>query len=292
MKSLFFCLLLFFSTNLIHSKENEMTEKGDYYMEKSGKAMPTFLGKVVFIKGDVIREAAGTGQREKLKLKGRIQKGDKIYTGDGAFVKVLLSDDSVFSFGENSSFHFNNFNYESKENRSGFFNFLRGKLRAVFPVKLPEGKKIMIDSKHVAMGIRGTEILANSYYSAAKNHLTHVAVLEGNLDIQNKTEKEKFSLGRGEQYIYSFAEDSLERGFQKNKISPALFNKLLPGPTSSEVNFLPIYRGSFSKKKANRSRVPTSLPRQKRINEPEGDPSLDQKLEKFNRRLKKYYHEG
>ena len=132
----------------------------DYKLNKKGQAVPTFLGRIIMLKGSVSR-VEGNGKMVALKEQSKIKKNQVIATGKGSFVKIKLVDQSIFTMSSFSRIHFKDFNYKSPKDRTGLFNLLKGKLRASIPVK-SQKDSLKIISGTASMGIRGTKVLVNN----------------------------------------------------------------------------------------------------------------------------------
>ena len=61
----------------------------DYKLNKEGQAIPTFLGRIIMLKGTASR-VEGNGKMVALKETSKIKKNQVIATGKGSFLKIKL----------------------------------------------------------------------------------------------------------------------------------------------------------------------------------------------------------
>lgn len=144
------------------------------------------IGTVAMLQGKVWREV---GEKKiPLSLSADIFEGDLIRTENKSYIKLLLTDDSIFDLGPDTQFKFEKFELnQDPSERTGTFNFLYGKMRSLFTVKAKEGH-LKIKTPNVAMGVRGTEILAN-VQTIQKQTTTEIALLSGKISLQSNTSK-------------------------------------------------------------------------------------------------------
>lgn len=116
------------------------------------------VAKVLVVKGNAFIKGVETP----LELGSPIKSGDTIITKAATLLKVRFIDNTLISLGPNSMFRVKTFKINDGK-RTSVFNFLRGKLRAHIKEKRKEGETIIYSNAEIALGVRGTEILANSY---------------------------------------------------------------------------------------------------------------------------------
>lgn len=116
------------------------------------------IGKVLVVKGDAFVK----GVEQPLALGSAVKSGDTLITKGSTLLKVRFIDNTLVSLGPNSVFKVKEFKINNGK-RTSIYNFLRGKVRAHVKEKRKEGEKIIFSNTEVALGVRGTEILANSY---------------------------------------------------------------------------------------------------------------------------------
>ena len=116
------------------------------------------VAKVLVVKGNAFIK----GVQTPLVLGSAIKSGDTLITKAATLLKVRFIDNTLISLGPNSVFKVKNFKINDGK-RTSIFNFLRGKIRAHVKEKRKPGETIVFSNAEIALGVRGTEILANSY---------------------------------------------------------------------------------------------------------------------------------
>ncbi len=116
------------------------------------------VGKILVVKGDAFIK----GKESPLTLGSLVKEGDVLITKGSTLLKIRFLDNTLVSLGPNSMFKVKTFKLREGK-RTTVFNFLRGKIRAHVKEKRKEGETIVFSNAEVALGVRGTEILANSY---------------------------------------------------------------------------------------------------------------------------------
>lgn len=139
------------------------------------------IGKLVVVKGPVELVSAD-GAKSPAKALQALSEGDKLQTGAGGYVKLMMKDESVFQVGPNSEFGFDKFEMKSKNERTAVYNLAKGQLRSWFVHKSPE-KTLTIKTPTASMGIRGTEILTDVYQSSVGETKTDIALIRGKLEV-------------------------------------------------------------------------------------------------------------
>ncbi len=88
----------------------------------------------------------------------KLLKGDELVTKSRSRVQVMLKDDTIVTIGANSSFKFENFNFDGTENsevsmraKRGFFRSVTGKIGKVAP------ERFKVRTVSATIGIRGTD---------------------------------------------------------------------------------------------------------------------------------------
>lgn len=271
MKNSFLLLVIIFflPTNLSFG---EAKPGPDFKLSPKGTALPTFLGRIIMLKGSANR-LASDGKRYALKIQDKIRKKHVIETGKGSFMKIKLVDKSIFTLAGNSKIKFQDYQYKSPKDRRGIFNLLRGKLRASIPVKTKKDA-LKIIAGTASMGIRGTKVLVNNRLDKKGNNIIQMALLEGEVEIVNTSSKEKVGLLPGDHFILVankvgvLEEDRIEKLDEKvvgelkavdeeeKKILPFLPFYYVKGKKSVKNKFL---EGSEVKKAAKMIRPSISL---------------------------------
>lgn len=122
-------------------------------------AEPTVIGKVVSAEGDVQAFDAENLARV-LKLESEVSLGERIVTGVGASVKILLADDSIIAQGERSEIVLDEYVYKPDEKKGnafmratrGVFRIITGKITELNP------EEFKVRSGLATIGIRGCEV--------------------------------------------------------------------------------------------------------------------------------------
>ena len=204
----FWPVIKFLFLNIVLSGMVFSQQEPDYKLNKNGQAIPTFLGRIIMLKGTVSR-VEGNGKMVALKETSKIKKNQVIATGKGSFLKIKLVDQSIFTMSSFSRVHFKDFNYKTPKDRTGLFNLIKGKLRASIPVKSKKDS-LKIISGTASMGIRGTKVLVNNRTDELGNNVVQMALLEGDVVVRNNLTKEEKSLKPGDHLIFAQDKNSKE----------------------------------------------------------------------------------
>lgn len=134
------------------------------------------VGSVVALKG------SGTilqgGKSQAARVKDGIQLGDVVQTAPSSRMKLLFSDDSVLTLGDNSRVAIKEFLYSKADRGRSVFNLLDGKMRAAV------GKtKFEVLTPTAVAAARGTVIYFETGIQDGKN-ITRITCLEGIVDIR------------------------------------------------------------------------------------------------------------
>lgn len=126
-------------------------------------ALSTFvwsnIGNVAALKGDanIVRQ----GKTLKIISGIELEVKDKIITSSKSLVQVILKDDTVVTIGPNSSFVFDAYQFDTKENTKvtmhidrGFFRSVTGKIGKIAP------ERFKVKTVSATIGIRGTDFSA------------------------------------------------------------------------------------------------------------------------------------
>lgn len=117
-----------------------------------------YIGKVIKIRGEIIRTNASLEKKDILSLGKTILKNDEINSGPRSYIKILMIDDTIIQLGSNSRFKFSKFKMRSKYDRDITYELLHGKMRGLFIRKSPK-KELTIKTPTAAMGVRGTKTI-------------------------------------------------------------------------------------------------------------------------------------
>ncbi|MBG08978.1 MAG: hypothetical protein CME68_09485 [Halobacteriovoraceae bacterium] len=255
----------------------------DYKLNKKGQAVPTFLGRIIMLKGTVSR-VEGNGKMVALKEQSKIKKNQVIATGKSSFVKIKLVDQSIFTMSSFSRINFKDFNYKSPKDRTGLFNLLKGKLRASIPVK-SKRDSLKIISGAASMGIRGTKVLVNNRTDDLGNNVVQMALLEGDVVIKNSLTKEEKNLKPGDHLIFVQDKNSKEALNKVDELEEKVVEELknIDDEEKKVLPFLPFYdyRGNNLEKK-----VTFKVVKLKNLKSSEGENSKISTLNKKNKEKK------
>ena len=144
-----------------------------------GMAAPAWaiepVGSVASLYGKVTLERNGKtyGVSSGLKL----YNGDSIVAGEDAYAKLMLTDESLLTVGENSTFKIENLRADATS-RLGQFRLMFGKVRAIVS-KFAAGKTdYRFVTPTAVAGVRGTHLVVEFDLSTKQ---TTVSVLEGSV---------------------------------------------------------------------------------------------------------------
>lgn len=195
MKVLLPLCVIFLSLSLFAQED-----KGDFAYDKESKSIiPKYLGKVILIKGNVT--ADGKEGKRALSMGAKLYPQDTISTESGSLVKIEMVDTTILTAGPSSSLNFENWSYRTKSDRDLTINLMKGKMRSHFKVKAKKDDALKIKVGHVAMGVRGTRIMANYYQRDDQVIVSHVATLSGKTNVYDKIADKEMAQKAGGQYI-------------------------------------------------------------------------------------------
>jgi hypothetical protein len=226
------------------------------------------VAKVLLVKGNAFVKGVETP----LVLGSIIKSGDTLVTNAATLLKVRFIDNTLVSLGPNSIFRVKSFKINSGK-RTSIFNFLRGKMRAHIREKRKDGETIIFSNTEVALGVRGTEILANSYLvngapstdviltkGAVKMNLSKLGT---NIKSYNLTPGKAFNSNlvrqNGIGSIKSLSRTSLD--------SLASGDSFLPSLQGIDGSFLDLEQ-SFSKKRSSKKAPKEALKKMPRVIKP------------------------
>lgn len=220
--------IVFFSLTSIYSIS--------YSKEEDKKKM---IGKVVLIRGKVLRLAKEEKTEEILQLNDHLFSGDTVKTAKGSIVRISFIDETIFNIGSDSLIQFKDFQISSNKKKSKKerrYQFIMGQLRAKFFPRNDNTKNV-VETRFVSMGVRGTEILVNSIKNKNEDHITQVALLTGSIDILNRINSKKHKLTAGKQLISIINKSNTAFGMQFIDMEPTVHKRLVA--QSNIVNQIP-----------------------------------------------------
>ncbi len=171
------------------------------YDPKTSRATLANFGQVMQLKGRATATSTDHPQETILSVGHQIMIGDLITTGEKSLLKIKIVDDSLIVLGPNSKMVFEQLTFPNKEQKTAVYQFLQGQLQAHFThdSKVPEAIKIR--SKFLAMGIRGTFLLANARGVSSGERVEEVALLQGKVQISGGIDQ---ALAPGEHIVGVF----------------------------------------------------------------------------------------
>jgi hypothetical protein len=156
-------------------------------------------GRLAVVNGDVriARDEAVPGTPAK--PNDTIKNSDVVKTGTNASAKILFTDQSIMDLGPNSALKISDYALKDGENRTGSFNLLYGKLRALVTNKVGPNGKVEVKSAGTVMGVRGTEFVVDTPKSSVGGPVVTptVMVIAGLVQVRPPS-GQIFSVGAGQ----------------------------------------------------------------------------------------------
>ena len=205
---------LFFSSGSFAQKEFD-------FDPVASKVIPKYLGEVILVKGNVTSKRKGADRKVKLKMGTKVWPTEVVETKGRSFLKILMVDDTYLTLGPKSVMDFSKFKFKDKTDRIMDVNLLRGKMRIHFRKKAKEGD-IRVQVGEVAMGVRGTEIMGNSFTTKAGTKVSQVALLRGSVMAEFPNGSSKL-LSPGDHSVTTLRLN----GQQDNKVAPMDKNEVM-----------------------------------------------------------------
>ncbi len=159
-----------------------------------------YIGVVKFVKGEVFISRPGVKKQIKVRKNKKIMRKDSIISRPYSIARVNMIDGSKLTFGPNTKFVFSKFKSRSKSKSKTIYSFVKGQMRGTF-AKKAKSEEITIQTKTVAMGIRGTEILINGHLTKNKSEVAQMALLKGKVSLFDIIKQKKAILKPGHQCI-------------------------------------------------------------------------------------------
>ncbi len=136
-------------------------------------------GKITYVAGNAILFRGGEKAGTTIRLNDQVQEGEKIKTGSGSRVEILMADGSVVRLGENSEFDINKLRIDpSRGSRDIDLKLSLGRIwaktRGLF-----KKSSFNVSSNNAVAGVRGTTYRLD----VARDNQTIVKVYEGVVDI-------------------------------------------------------------------------------------------------------------
>lgn len=213
------------------------TQESDFtYDEKSKSIIPKYLGKVFLAKGEP-RAIVDTNSRI-LEKESKVYKTETIKTDKSSIAKIEMVDQTIVTVAPSSEIVFSRFDYKTKNDRKSIIRMATGKMRAYYKIKAKEENDLKINVRHLAMGIRGTKVLANAYEKDGKQ-VAQVALLSGNAIVYDKVFDKEYSLKVGDEYISVIDHSGKKIKNLKRRINQSNIDYLLALDKNPEKYFRP-----------------------------------------------------
>jgi len=281
MKNLILALFLFIVSSNIFSQPKLSVDP----VSSVGKF--DVIGEVMKLSGSTTKIDGETSKETRLGEGHGIKVKDIVKTTSGSFVKFKMIDDTIISIGPNSIFHFKNFIFKTKNDRNGTFDLLAGRIR--INVRRKSSKdSLKLNTRTIAMGVRGTEFLVNTKITPKGRSISEVALLKGSLSVKNKINKKEFMIKPKTHHVTIVDKKNNIVDEGSIKISRALFAKLMT--LDESLGNIKPFLNFFTGDKIGTGRNPSSLNEEYDSKYMNNDDKQNWKksLKSLNKRLKEY----
>ncbi|MBF0314677.1 MAG: FecR domain-containing protein [Oligoflexia bacterium] len=222
---------------------------------KTSTAMPNHIGEVLSLKGRVVNAA------DVLLLETqKIMPGDVFKTSKKGGIKVRMVDDSIIALGENSMFEFANFEFKNKSERKAKYLLHRGEMRLLVKNKSKSANDIFVKMGAISFGVKGTEVLANVFDGPKGEQVKQVALLSGNIELNNQINGKAHMLASGDQFVS--VSDAHENKESLNKLDKEVLAMFLKNDAErsamQDLAFLEHYKVEITGG-ATEARAPASI---------------------------------
>ena len=217
---------------LISLSLSVFSQDGMVVDQKTGKISYSGIGTVTFIKGKVYRTKEGEKASEELGVNFQILKKDIIQTDQKSAIKITMNDSTIITIGPNSHFNFQNYEQQSKSERTAKYDLKMGKARVDVPVKVAKGS-LNFNTRTVSLGVRGTEFLMNQEIDQNGNLKEQIALLKGSLELEREDGKKQM-MTEGEHYMLTKDTKSNSIKEKKVKLDKKVLNFLIAENISSK----------------------------------------------------------
>lgn len=156
-----------------------------FFMHSGVARAKTEIGRLAVVTGDVkIAKDANDNAGREAQANDPIFNGDVVKTGSGAMAKVLFTDQSIMDVGPNSAFKVTDYDLKQGDNRTGTFNLMYGKLRALVTQQVGDDGDVKVKTKDAVMGVRGTEfVVAQPLTASGTVAPTQIVVVSGRVAV-------------------------------------------------------------------------------------------------------------
>jgi hypothetical protein len=290
MKVLLFNLFIF---TLVFSFEN-IQAAPDYNAEDftfdatTSTLVPKFMGKVILIRGKVY--ATNSEGRRQLSKGNKVYKKDTISTTANGITKIELVDQTIITLNKNSEFNVSKWKYiPQKGERDAIINLLRGQMRTHFKVKAQKRNKLEVKVNNIAMGVRGTKVLANARTDKTGREITQIALIEGYGRMFDQNNDKQRNMISGDHYISIIGPNVTKT--KMDKISKKEIKRLLlagknPKKDYSFLGNYDITKMGMSNNQSDQSN--SSKSNTKRKNNSSKEDGWKDTMDQLNQRLDEY----
>lgn len=198
----------------------------------SAEASTQSSGNIVKMVGKAWKLSKSLPKPIALKKGSSVSSGDIIQTDKKSFVRIRMSDETILSVGPKSKLEIKHYEYKSNAIRKTIYNLQYGKLRSLINKKAKKGDEIKINTKVVAIGVRGTEILSNAYL-VQKKATTDTMLLSGQANASVSGASKSFDVTAGQ--VFNSNKFGTEGMKALEKVTPDTLAALKKNPNA----FLP-----------------------------------------------------
>lgn len=199
------------------------------------------IGRVVKFRGDVLVKSPD-GKVESVFPGRAVKEGDTILSSKASFVKILMSDETLFQLGPKSEFKFDTFRLGKRmDSRQGVYKLVYGTLRSTFVRKTKE-RTLVVKTPGIAMGVRGTDIVTEVYQDKEKLK-TDIGLLSGSIELMDRVTGKTAFMKPGEFFEMSGGIKEGRPTYSMGKMSDKVMG-LLNNPNGKNV-FLNETRAKF-----------------------------------------------
>lgn len=250
--------------------------------------VPKFMGKVMLIRGKVY--ATNSEGRRQLSKGQKIYKKDTVSTTSNGITKIELVDQTIITLNKNSEFNVSKWKYiPQKGERDAIIHLLRGQMRTHFKVKAQKRNKLEVKVNNIAMGVRGTKVLANAKTDKTGREITQIALIEGYGRMFDQNNDKQQNMKTGDHYISvigpTITKTKMEK-ISKREIKRLLIAGKNPKKDYSFLGNYDITKMGLRNSKSNQSSTNKSNSKQKK-NSIKVDGWKDT-MDKLNQRLDEY----
>jgi hypothetical protein len=180
-------------------------------------------GSIVKLVGKAWKLSKSLPKPVELKSGSSVTSGDVVQTEEKSFVRIKMTDETILSIGPKSKLEIKHYEYKTNAIRKTIYNLQYGKLRSLINKKANKGDEIKINTRVVAIGVRGTEILSNAYLVKDKA-TADTMLLHGKASAQVGAKGKAFEIGEGQ--VFNSNKYATESMKAIEKVSPETLEAL------------------------------------------------------------------